>query len=324
MREPARLQMRIARPHLRHEPGEKRHLLQHVEGQIAGTKAVIDIMRVVSDVVGDRRNLRLQTGIGGNFEIMDFAIVQDGLRHRAMGALAVGRHQRTVVFDQAFERLPGKIEPVEFGITPLELRHDAQGLRIVVEAAIGQQHLVQRVFAGVPEGRVAEIVNQRHAFGQILIQLQRARQGASNLRNFDRMRQARAVVIAVLSNEHLRLVLQSPEGRRVDDPVAVTLEFGARRARPLFIEPASRCPRVRRVGGLFSITETQCMPVDRHYLSIPALVPCALKRAKGVSFQSANGIPPNMEQPSPLTSLCSLHTYRQENSKMVCGSTTKP
>ncbi len=140
------------------------------------------------------------------------------------------RQQRAVVLDQAFEALPGQVEAVEFGIAALQLGDDAQRLGVVVEAAIGQQHLVQRVLAGVAERRVAEIVDERHAFGEILVELQGARQRTGDLRHLDRMREPRAVMIAVLRDEDLRLVLQPAEGRRVDDAVAVALEIGARRA----------------------------------------------------------------------------------------------
>jgi hypothetical protein len=35
-------------------------LLQHLQRQQAGAQAVVDVMRVVGDVVGDRRALRLE------------------------------------------------------------------------------------------------------------------------------------------------------------------------------------------------------------------------------------------------------------------------
>ena len=56
---------------------------------------------------------------------------------------------------------------------------------------------MQRVLAGMAERRVAEIVDERHAFRQILVQLQRARQRAGDLRHLDRVGQPGAVMVAV-------------------------------------------------------------------------------------------------------------------------------
>src|SRR5690606_16015850 len=92
---------------------------------------------------------------------------------------------------------------------------------------------------------------------------------AGDLRHLDRVRQPRAVMVAVLGDEDLRLVLQPPEGGRVDDAVAVALEFGARRAGILLVKPAARLPGIRRINGPVAVTEPQSMPVNRH--SSPSL-----------------------------------------------------
>ena len=89
---------------------------------------------------------------------------------------------------------------------------------------------VHHVLALVAEGRVSEIVRQRQALGQILVEPQRARQRTGDLRHLDRVRQPGPEVVALVIDEDLRLVLQPPERRRMDDPVAVALERRARRA----------------------------------------------------------------------------------------------
>ena len=68
----------------------------------------------------------------------------------------------------------------------------------MVEAAPGPHPLVERVLAGMAERRVAEIVDQRHRLGEILVAAQRARQRAGDLRHLDRMGQPRAVVVALV------------------------------------------------------------------------------------------------------------------------------
>ncbi len=125
---------------------------------------------------------------------------------------------------QALERLPGQVQPVEIGIVPLQRRHDADRLRVVVEAAIGRHQPLERVLAGVAEGRVAEVMRQRHRLGQFGVEVERPRDGARDLRHLDRMGQPRAEIVALVLDEDLRLVLEAAEGGGMDDAVAVALK----------------------------------------------------------------------------------------------------
>ena len=91
------------------------------------------------------------------------------------------------------------------------------------------QRLVQRRLAGVAERAVAEVVRQRHRLGQILVDAERPRQRAGDLRHLERVGEPGAVVVALEVDEDLRLVLEPAERGRVDDPVAVALERVAQR-----------------------------------------------------------------------------------------------
>ena len=103
----------------------------------------------------------------------------------------------------------------------------------MLEAAVVAHQLVQHPLARVAEGRVAEVVAERQALGQVLVQPQGPRDRAPDLRDLQRVGEARAVVVALVVDEDLRLVLEPPEGRAVDDPVAVALVDGsAAGARP--------------------------------------------------------------------------------------------
>ena len=106
----------------------------------------------------------------------------------------------------AFER---QIQAREQRIALLELIDRAQGLQVVLEAAVVAHAVVERILAGVAEGRVAEIVRQRDRFGQRLVQRERACDRAGDLRHFDRMGHARAIQIAFVIDEHLGLVAQA-------------------------------------------------------------------------------------------------------------------
>ena len=140
---------------------------------------------------------------------------EDRRRHAVLGiapdrrAVAVG--QRAVVLDQPFERLPGQIEPVEIRIAALERGDDAQRLRVVVEAADAAEAAVERALAGMAERRMAEVVRQRQRLGQVLVEAERAGERAGDLGHFERMGQPRAVMVAFVVDEHLRLVRQAAE-----------------------------------------------------------------------------------------------------------------
>ena len=101
---------------------------------------------------------------------------------------------------------------------------------IVIEAAgIGHRRL-QRVLAGMAEGRMADIVGEAERLGQILVEAERAGHGPADLRDFEAVGQADPEMVAVGRDEDLGLVAQAPERDRMDDPVAVALE-GVARAR---------------------------------------------------------------------------------------------
>src|SRR5690606_36362445 len=146
-------------------------------------------------------------------------------------------------------------------IAPLQLGNDAQRLGGVVEAAIGFQHFVQRILAGMAERRMAEIMDERHAFGEILVKLQGTCKCPRDLRHLDGMRQARAEMIAVRADENLGLVLQAPESCRMDDAIAVALELGTGRAAILGKKPVARRPWIGRIWGPLTCPESECLPV---------------------------------------------------------------
>jgi hypothetical protein len=62
-----------------------------------------------------------------------------------------------------FQRFPGEIQPLKFRIARLDLGDHAQGLGVVVKAAIIRHGVLKRVFAGMAKGRVSQIMGQRGA-----------------------------------------------------------------------------------------------------------------------------------------------------------------
>src|SRR3954469_5312455 len=100
----------------------------------------------------------------------------------------------------------------------------------MVEPAALVERRLQRVFAGVTEWRMADIVRQAQSFGEVFVETQRARDGAADLRDFQAMCQPDAEMVAIGREEDLGLVPQAAEADRVDDAVAVALKRVARAA----------------------------------------------------------------------------------------------
>ena len=154
--------------------------------------------------------------------------------------------QRPVVFDQAFERFPAQIEAIESGVAALKIRHNTQGLRIVIEAPVTGEAFVERPFASMSERRMAEVMSERQRLGEVFIQAQGARERPGDLHNFERMRKSRTVVVTFVIDEHLRFMGQPPERSRVDNPVAIAAERIAGRTHRFCKASATA---LRRIGS---------------------------------------------------------------------------
>src|SRR5262249_52041368 len=117
--------------------------------------------------------------------------------------------------------LPGQIQPVSI---VLEHVDDAKALLVVLEST--RYERLQDPLAGVAERRRAQVLPERDGFGQLLIKPQHLGNAARDLRDLERVGQARAVVIAGRRKEDLRLVLQPAKGLAVNDAIAVVLKRG--------------------------------------------------------------------------------------------------
>ena len=262
----AGLEVRMLDRDLAQDLAQQRHTGQFVDVKNIGAQPVVDVVGIVGNIVGDSAALRLGARIAPQPQIVAVRILRDGARQAALAvarsgvAVAVG--QRPVVLDQAFQRLPGEVEPVELGIAPLQRRHDMQRLGVVVEAAKVRQATIERALAGVTERRVSEVVAERAGLGQILVEREGAGERAGDLRDLESVRQAGAEMIALVKHEHLRLVGEAPEGRGVDDAVAVAAEVAARRTWRLPIEPAAAAGRIGRKRRTGERCDAPWIPLD--------------------------------------------------------------
>ena len=164
---------------------------------------------------------------------------------------------------QPFQQFPGQIQPVVIAIGAFQPHQRAQRLRIVIKAAARGQSGVQRIFPGMAEGRVADVMRQTQRLGQILVQSQRARDHPADLRHFQAVSEPDPVMIAIGRHKHLSLVAQPAKGDGMNDPVAVTLELAARAAaaEAVFgIFASAGTVRIGSEGGAFHVAPVKPSP----------------------------------------------------------------
>ena len=140
------------------------------------------------------------------------------------------------------------------GVAALQLGDDAQSLRVMVEPAVALHGGVEHVLAGMAETGVAKIMRQRQRLGEIVVKAQRTRQGAGDLADFNRMRQAGAVMVALVGHEHLAFVGQPAKRGGMDDAIAVALKLAARRRNGLCKQPS---PALSGVCGIWGADDLE-------------------------------------------------------------------
>ena len=126
--------------------------------------------------------------------------------------------------DDAVAHLPAQVQP--FAIFFQHVHH-AQALPVVGKP-IGAQS-VECPLPRMAEGCMAQIVPQGDGLGEVLIQAQRAGDGAGNLTDFQRMGQPGTIVVPFRRKENLGLLFQPPERLAVQNPVPVPLKARADR-----------------------------------------------------------------------------------------------
>ncbi len=115
--------------------------------------------------------------------------------------------------------------------------------------------LVERPLAVVAERGVSEVVREARGVDDVGVAPEQLAELAPDLRDLERVREARADEVARAGGEHLRLRAEPPQRGAVDDARAVALERRARRALGGLRRPSARRRRRRsRAGG--------CSPID--------------------------------------------------------------
>src|SRR5207253_1125415 len=154
-----------------------------------------------------------------------------------------------LMLDDSLSDFPAQVEAGELRIALLEHLEDAQGLAVVLEAAMVGHQLAHGLLAGMAERRVAEVVAEHEAFRQLLVQGEAPRHAAPDLRALEAVGEPRAVVVALVVHEDLRLVLEAAERGAVDHAVPVALIRGAHRVFRLGVPPPAAVRAAHAVGS---------------------------------------------------------------------------
>jgi hypothetical protein len=162
------LELRIAAAHGLVLRVEQRLLAQLVERQQPGAVAVVNVVVVVGDRIGDVGYLRLEARL-------------PALQEALANVPELTRVALRAVLEDAFARLEHEVETREIGVLRLELIDDSQRLQVVLEASVVSHARIQRVLPGVAEGRVPEVVGETNGLGQRFIQAQGMRYRTADL-----------------------------------------------------------------------------------------------------------------------------------------------
>ena len=109
----------------------------------------------------------------------------------------------------------------------LEAGQDSEILRVALEAAVAGRELVERTFAVVPVGRVADVVGQAGQLDQVEVAAQPDRHPPPDLGHLQRVSQPGTRCVTLTGTDDLRLVGQPAQRGAVQHPRAVPGEVGA-------------------------------------------------------------------------------------------------
>ena len=217
-------------------------------------------MRVVSNFVRQIAQLGFQAGLGARQKALPHPARLQLLQHLSVDGRAM--------LEDALTGLKTQVQAVKLGVALLQRIDHAQALQVVLKTAERLHAGIQRILPRVAKRCVAQVMCQRDGLYQVLIERQRTRHGAPQLRHFQRVRQPGAEQVALVVEKNLRFIHQPAKRRAVHDAVAVALKLGARGRWRLGKAPATRKVGVAGVGGQGHIRRNR--PQSLHAPAHPA------------------------------------------------------
>jgi hypothetical protein len=95
---------------------------------------------------------------------------------------------------------------------------------VVKEKAVLAHGNVERFFAGMAEGRMADVMHQGEGLDQVHIEAKLSGDGSGNLRDFNGMGQPIAKVVGVAAGKDLGFGFEAAKSPGMDDAITVALE----------------------------------------------------------------------------------------------------
>ena len=184
-------------------------VFQVIDREQAGGDAVVDVVIVVRDVVGQGGDLGFRAGELVGLKVGKVVEVAEGGGQAADWCVRAG--DGAIVLYETLQHFPAEVQAIKIGVAHFQLGDDSQGLGVMVEALIVFHALVELVFPGMAEGRMAEIVGEREGLGEVFVQAERASDATRDLGDFEGMCQASSVMIALMGHKNLRFLLQAAE-----------------------------------------------------------------------------------------------------------------
>ena len=146
--------------------------------------------------------------------------------------MLVGFGQGPRVFDG---RIQGRTGQVHAGRTPVRVKdlgfepgQDTHGLCVALEAADIAGDVGERTLPVVPERRVTKVMGQTGAVDHVRITAEQCADLATDLGDFQRMRQSSASEIVGTGNQNLAFRAQTPQSGRMNQSRAIAFESRAR------------------------------------------------------------------------------------------------
>ena len=210
---------------------------EHNRVERAGGDGILDVMHGVGDIIRKVHDLAFH-GLGSlrraDLEPSEYRLVirvdAEFLRPLPLWVL-VGFGQGPRVFDG---RVQGRTGQVHAGRTPVRVKdlgfepgQDTHGLCVAFEAADIAGDVGERTLPIVPERRVTKVVGQTGAVDHVRITAEQCADLATDLGDFQRMRQSSASEIVGTGNQNLAFRAQTPQSGRMNQSRAIALERGA-------------------------------------------------------------------------------------------------
>ena len=223
------------------------HRLPHL-GRLAN---IVDTHRDLDDVVDEPVDaLRARVPQDRDLFVREVVLGQQSVAHGVVDVVVDVRHAVDESHDLPLERLRLALTRVRENavadlVGEVERARDAERLLVVAESSIESLRHggVERVLACVSERGVPHVVTEPDRLRQVLVQPQRTCDDARDRGRLERVRHARAVVIAFGVDEDLRLSLEPPERLRMHDPIPVALKRRPHAARIFRKLPPARVER---------------------------------------------------------------------------------